>query len=150
MALTTNQLYVLKLLDLAGKIDGKTKFQKMMFLAETEETAITTYNFEKYHYGPFSFDLSDDLDALSKTNFIQEEKTVFGSSEGKQMIKSTFSLTFDGKKELSENEVILNMEGVIALSKTVEKWNKKNLDEIIKYVYSKYMNDDNRTLAIAK
>jgi len=149
MALTTNQLYVLKLLDLAGRVDGKTKFQKMVFLAETEEKAITTYNFEKYHYGPFSFDLSDDLDALSKTNFIQEEKTIFGSSEGKQIIKSTFSLTLDGKKELKENEVNLDKDGIVALSKTVEKWNGKPLDEIIKYVYGKYMNDNNRKLAVA-
>lgn len=149
MALSVNQLYVLKLLEIAGKIDGKTKLQKLMFLAETERGAPTTYKFEKYHYGPFSFELSDDLDALAKTGFVSEEKNGYGSSDGNLMIKCTFSLTQDGKKELKENEAVLDANGIKIFEEVTKRWNNTPLDSILKYVYQKYMNDNNRELAIA-
>jgi len=149
MALTTNQLFVLKLLDLAGKIECKTKLQKLMFLAKVEEKVPLTYDFKKYHYGPFSFDLSDDLNALKQTDFINESMTVMGSSEGSAMVKSVFTLTEDGKKELEENKAKLSSEGVSALSITINKWNSSSLDKILKYVYSKYITDESPKLAIA-
>ncbi len=150
MALTINQLYLLKGLEIAGKIECKTKFQKLIFLAQTEERALTTYKFEKYHYGPFSFDLSDDIEALSKTGFVREEVVGYGSSSGKLMIKHTFSLTPDGKKELQVSEHNLDKTGVQAISSSVKKWNSAQLDKVLKYVYGKYMNDNNRELAVAK
>lgn len=150
MALTTNQLFVLKLLDLAGKVECKTKFQKIVFLAEKEEKAPLTYSFKKYHYGPFSFDLSDDLNALKQVNLISESINVIGSSEGSAIIKSTFTLTEDGKKELEENTNKLSSEGIKAISQTVEKWNSVSLEKVLEYVYSKYITDDNKELAIAE
>lgn len=149
MALTTNQLFVLKLLDLAKRVECKTKFQKIVFLAEVEEKVPLTYNFKKYHYGPFSFDLSDDLNALKQTNFINESITVIGSSEDSAIIKSAFTLTADGKKELVENISKLSPEGITALSKAIAKWNSLPLEKVLEYVYSKYITNDNTELAIA-
>ena len=150
MALTTNQLFVLKLLDLAGKVECKTKLQKLMFLAKVEEKVPLTYDFKKYHYGPFSFDLSDDLNALKQTDFINESMTVIGSSEGSATVKSVFTLTEDGKKELEGNKNKLNQEGINALSITINKWNSLPLDKVLEHVYSKYITAESTELTIAR
>ena len=149
MALTNNQLFVLELLDLSGKVECKTKLQKLMFLAKTEEKAPLTYKFEKYHYGPFSFDLNDDLNALKQINLITESIDMLGSSDGSAIIKSTFTLTEDGKKELSDNINKLSPEGINALAQVVSKWNSLSLEKVLEYVYSKYITSNNRKLTIA-
>lgn len=148
MVLNKSQLSILKLLDLAGRIEGKTKLQKIIFLAETEEKVLLTYKFEKYNYGPFSFELSDDLNSLVTTGFIKEEKTIFGISDGKPMIKSNFELTVDGKTELKEKEDSIDNQTLESIKKVLEKWGSEPLDKILSYVYSKYMNGNNRDLAI--
>lgn len=149
MALSQNQIYLLKLLDLANKIECKTKVQKLIFLAEVEEKAPLTYNFERYHYGPFSFELSDDLNALKQTGFIEEKQVIIGSSEGFPIVKSTFNLTEDGKREIAKNEEKINHEAVNSINSIVKKWNDVPLEEVLNYVYSKYITD-NRELATTK
>lgn len=149
MALSKNQIYLLKLLELANKIECKTKVQKLIFLAEVEEKVPLTYKFERYHYGPFSFELSDDLNALKQTGFIEENQVIIGSSEGFPIVKSTFSLTEDGKQELDENQNRINQDSIKSINSIVKKWNDVSLDEVLNYVYSKYITDDNRELAIA-
>jgi len=149
MALNQNQLYLLKLLDLADKVECKTKVQKLMFLAEVEEKAPLTYNFERYHYGPFSFELSDDLNALKQTGFIEEKQDIMGVSENQPIVKSTFKLTEDGKKEIAKSEDKINQEAVNSIHSIVKKWNDVSLDEVLNYVYSKYITSNNRELTIA-
>jgi hypothetical protein len=128
---------ILLFLKHSKKIEGKTKFQKMVFLAQKENKLSEEFKFIKYNYGPYSFDLTKSLEALETTGFITVEKEEFetdGEFPGKKFI---FQLTEDGEKLIESEET--KEEDSKIIKNVVEKWNNKPMEDIIKYVYSKYM-----------
>jgi len=147
MALNKNQISVLKFLELSKSIECKTKFQKMMFLSQVEEGSNTSYSFQKYHYGPFSFDFSDDLNALTQLGFIKTTNVMWGVSDGQPAVRTTFELSPEGLRELKENESELDEKTLTAIKKVLS-WNDKPLGEVLNYVYSKYMGNDSPKLAV--
>jgi len=131
---------LLELMKISKGIQGKTKLQKMMFLAKEEFGIQHEYTFEKYNYGPYSFELSNDLKALESFGLIKIDKNAFDSKglfEGKIFI---FNLTEEGEL-IVDKEITPKMlpETISKLQKLVDTWNKEPLQNIIKYVYSKYM-----------
>lgn len=123
--------------DNGGSIKGKTRFQKMIFLAEKEEGLREAFEFEKYNYGPYSFELSDKLSSLENLGFLEIEKKEFPSAdsfEGKEFI---YSLTDKGEEAVGD----LDDSDSKALQKVADKWNssESSLQELIDYVYDKYM-----------
>ena len=130
---------ILLFLKHAKKIEGKTKFQKMMFLAQKENKLSEEFKFIKYNYGPYSFDLTKSLEALEKEGFITVEKEEFetdGEFPGKKFI---FQLTEEGENLIESEET---KEDSNIIKNVVEEWNNKPMEDIIKYVYSKYMNGE--------
>jgi len=120
-----------------GKIDGKTRLQKMVFLAQEEEGLENFYKFEKYNYGPYSFDLSDDLNVLKSLGLISITKESFeteGMFDGKVF---HYRLTERGREKISEirSEIIENVQTIS------QKWNssERSLESLIDYVYDNYM-----------
>ncbi len=129
---------ILLFLKHSKKIEGKTKFQKMMFLAQKENNLSEEFKFIKYNYGPYSFDLTKSLEALETINLITVEKEEFetdGEFPGKKFI---FQLTETGEKFI-ESEETKHEEDSKIIKNVVEEWNNKPMEDIIKYVYSKYM-----------
>ena len=60
------------LLELAGKLDepvSATEFQKLMFL-HMMGTGALHYDFVPYLYGPYSFQLAEDIKTLRKKGFL--------------------------------------------------------------------------------
>jgi uncharacterized protein YwgA len=55
-------------------VQGRTRFQKLVFLvqkkAEAKKISSSKYRFELYHYGPFSADLSTQLDRLVSMGYL--------------------------------------------------------------------------------
>ncbi len=122
----------------AKKIEGKTKFQKMMFLAQKENKLSKEFEFIKYNYGPYSFELTKDIESLEKEGFLTIEKEEFATDNefsGKRFI---FQLTKKGEKFVKDNKNNFETDSKV-INETVKKWNKKPMSDIIKYVYSKYM-----------
>lgn len=70
------QKIILALLDSAGKPLSRTVFVKLCFLLR-QETAIrddtTFYQFVPYQYGPFSFTLYRELDALTQQSYVVQD-----------------------------------------------------------------------------
>ncbi len=70
------QKIILALLDSAGKPLSRTVFVKLSFLLR-QETAIrddtTFYQFVPYQYGPFSFTLYRELDALTQQSYVVQD-----------------------------------------------------------------------------
>lgn len=63
---------ILSLVDLAGKIEGRTKFQKMVYILKCKGVAFQE-KFKYHYYGPFSFDLQLEIDELVFDGFLYEK-----------------------------------------------------------------------------
>jgi len=135
-----NFLKLLFLIKLAGKIEGKTRLHKMVFLGEKEEGLDFGFEFEKYNYGPYSFGLTKAVDALQELKLIDVETILFASSDQKGFQTKQFSYTLTSKAEELTKEKEENMKDfLVKLKLLIDKWNKVPRSEIIKHVYSKYM-----------
>ena len=71
------QKIILALLDSAAKPLSQTMFVKLAFLLK-EETEVrndaTFYRFVPYHYGPFSFALYRELEALVRESYVVKDE----------------------------------------------------------------------------
>ncbi len=66
------------------RIEGRTRFQKLVFPAgeELQQHDIEPYDFVSYDYGPFDKTLLDDLEELENEGLVSIEKTrTFGGDE---------------------------------------------------------------------
>jgi uncharacterized protein YwgA len=142
-AIPDNFIKLLLLVKLANKVEGKTMFHKMVFLGENEEPMINFgFEFTKYNYGPYSFELTKALDSLETLGLISVDTSLFASSDsgGFQTKQFTYTLTSKGV-EVTENSGIekTQKEMVDKIKQLLKKWNNVPRQKIIEYVYSKYM-----------
>jgi uncharacterized protein YwgA len=92
---------------------GKTKLQKLIMLAKQEENYPFTFEFVRYHYGPFSFEIQNVISDLVRSGIIEEQaiSTSLGS-------ECNYRLTEDGHKFLNH------------LNEKIDQTNKEKLDEL--------------------
>jgi uncharacterized protein YwgA len=68
----------IKLLILAakylGKIEGRKRFQKTIFLLQEKFGIDFGYKFTAYLYGPYSSQLQNDIDILAQTGYLKASK----------------------------------------------------------------------------
>jgi len=124
------------------QIDGRTRFQKLIFLMQMEgnlnDLAPTdTYRFEPYDYGPFSSTLYDDLDIHIERGLIDDSKEELDEED--DIVKYEYQLEPEGQEfieeELSEGE----LERIVNEAKRiVREYGDMPLPELIDLVYSKY------------
>ena len=133
-------LKLLLLIKSAGKIEGKTKIQKMVFLGKEEEELNLGFDFVKYNYGPYSFELAKALNALEDGGLIKINMSLVSSpdEENVETKRFTFSLTEEGNQLISERQGIPE-EVKNKIERLVKRWNNVPGSEIIRHVYSNYM-----------
>ena len=120
-----------------GKIEGITRFQKLVFLAQEEELHRTLYNFEPMDYGPFSSSLYEDIDRLVEEGFIRENKEPTSHPDGED--KQVYEITNTGKKGL----IAANLEEDFVgrheqYEEIIDKYNELDLWPLLEYVYEEY------------
>lgn len=80
-----------------GTLRGKTRSQKLVFLiqkqASTKKVLKEKFDYELYHYGPFSSELASVVDELVKKGYLQQEMQI--SPAG--YLKYAYTLTKAGK-----------------------------------------------------
>ena len=142
--MNTRKMLPLALLyaDEEHRIDGRTRFQKLIFLMQMEgnlnDLAPTdTYRFEPYDYGPFSSTLYDDLDIHIERGLIDDSKEELDEED--DIVKYEYQLEPEGQEfieeELSEGE----LERIVNEAKRiVREYGDMPLPELIDLVYSKY------------
>jgi uncharacterized protein YwgA len=117
------------------EIQGRTRFQKMVFLLQQEFGDTEFYDFEAYDYGPFSKGLYDDLDDLIDRDLVKETREEFDENK----VYYEYKLT-DAGRELIER--ISDQEGaqdVMALSERLkQEINSEDLSVVLDRVYSEY------------
>jgi uncharacterized protein YwgA len=146
-------------------VEGITRLQKYCFLAEREEKIkVSDKNFEftKYHFGPYSSKLYDDLETLENYGLIETLSTnrrvdTLESLEAKELTadfllgqgdqaeadaaqqEKVFQLTEKGKEFVNrlEKKGLVNDE-ITRIRKIKSKFSHYSLRDLIKYVYNKY------------
>ena len=121
MALTKREKFVLTILKEISKPISKIKFVKLMFLASDnllKKGNDPPYSFIPYKFGPFSFQLYNDLNRLEKKELIcQDEKKI---------------------KIMKDIEFNIKNEDFVLLKNIVREFGDYNENKILKFVYSKY------------
>ena len=120
-------------------INGRTRFQKMIFLAQKEGQNVKEwYGFFPHDFGPYSVELQEDLNFLKREEFITELPECYGGK-----IRYQYFLTERGtdliQKVLSnQNHETSLMPTLNALKAIKEKYRESPLDMLINDVYKKY------------
>lgn len=133
------KLLPLAILELSSgdSIEGITRFQKLVFLAQREELGEEFYNFIPGSYGPFSKPLYDDIDKLVEKRFIQEE-TKPSARPGNQD-KQVYTLGPKGHRALMQAEESGGTPFSIGqLEDLVSEYEQIALWDLLEYVYSEY------------
>ena len=120
-----------------GRVRGRTRFQKLAFLYQHEvERPIARYSYFAWDYGPYSSELQNYLNELARHRFIVEEPVNFSAGgDGRKLYD--YRLTPLGEKFLAQNRARFQRasEEIHALA---SKWADADLDDLVKYVYSRH------------
>jgi len=70
----TNTQLLLLTANYLGKIEGRKRFQKTIFLLQEHSGIDLSYRFTSYLYGPYSSKLQNDIDLLARAGFLKASK----------------------------------------------------------------------------
>lgn len=125
---------------LAGKVSGKTKLQKLVYLVQTESGIPRwgkVFAFEPYLYGPFSDEVSSVVDQLVGEELVNPDHYLY-VAQGKTGVTSSFELSEKGQQAAERVAKSTPPDQLAALRGVVEKYRYEPLPRILDYVYSKY------------
>lgn len=123
----------------AGTVSGKTKLQKLVYLVQRESDAAQlrdVFHFEPYLYGPFSQDISREVDQLERDQLLARSQYLY-SQKGQTMATASCQLTEKGKAEALAIHAKWAAESE-AVQRVVEKYRFETLPRILDHVYSAY------------
>lgn len=75
MELSKQQLLPVLIIEAAGEVCGKTRLQKLVFLAQ-QEYGDELYSFEDYAYGPYSRILQVEMDMLEDQDVVKVQRSI--------------------------------------------------------------------------
>jgi uncharacterized protein YwgA len=125
---------------MGGKIKGRVRFQKLVFLLQHEFDVQASYKFVPYVYGPYSSDIFEDAVGLQEEGLLRivgeshESRELFGGRGS----STDYTLTADGEEKARELYEKLSDKEKQALSSLKQRFDRADLQEILKHVYSKY------------
>ncbi len=118
-------------------VEGRKRFQKLVFLAEIEAKIGEPFWFCKHNLGPYSSDLQTALDIFEGQGIIKETKFTIAAGLNP---RSDYELTDRGEKTLLQIE---EHEFVNLLAEKLESVLSVYMDtdtqDIVKYVYQNYL-----------
>jgi len=124
--------------DGAEPIEGRTRLQKFIFLAQQElkndgYELEAEYDFVPYDYGPFAKEIYDDVEELKRRDLVKEESKELDDG----VIKYDFVLTKKGEEfveglDEGQNEIREK------LGEVKNRHSSTELQELIDQVYSEY------------
>lgn len=117
------------------RIDGATRFQKLVFLAQQEGGLSSTYPFHAERFGPYSYDLASEIDHYVTKGYI--ECDTVPNEVGNE--KEVYSLTTEGikiAKSAVKRDVYEPIMRILSDIKT--EHNNVPLQELLRYVYKRH------------
>ncbi|ADB60297.1 hypothetical protein Htur_1409 [Haloterrigena turkmenica DSM 5511] len=120
------------------EVDGATRFQKLVFLAQEETDLYNAFEFRSDKYGPFSPELHATLDKLQERDLIAKEVKKNRSGNEKYAYRLTPTGQQVVQKLINRND-LSGFDDILEDAQNVKKrYNNKPLDRLLRYVYSKY------------
>ena len=116
-------------------IEGATRFQKLVFLAQEESELPSEYEYQPDNFGPFSPTLRSDLRMLMVMGLVEKEGVE--NEVGNEV--HVFRLTREGMQtaaEFAERDVTGRI--FDSAKEVKQEWGQKRLDRLVQYVYGKY------------
>ena len=130
--------WILTLLHImGGKVEGRLRLQKLIFLLRHEYEIEIPYKFIPYMYGPYSADIFEDLATLKDKRLLEVEGESIEPREMVGDLAMSFNLTKQGEEKAKEIYMKLPGKAKQALL-SLRRFNKMNLRELVRYVYDKY------------
>jgi uncharacterized protein YwgA len=113
-----------------GSIQGRTRLQKMIFLAQEELGLPHVFDFKKYHYGPYSWDLTETVERMLARGEIEEQVESRGDS---------IRYTYSASKDAGKAEPIPAPEISAKALEMLKKLSEIPITALLDYVYRKYL-----------
>ena len=110
-----------------GKIEGRTRLEKVVYLLKQLGRVNFTYEFVPYHYGPYSRELVEDLDQLEEFGLVDE---VMNTDEY-GVIRYDYLLTNEGAQLVEEIQLKLGKDELRNLMKAYDEWKDRRTYELI-------------------
>jgi len=122
------QLFVLKIIDELGGIEGRTKLQKLIFLGETELGLPKVFTFDKQHFGPYSWELTEVIEDLVASGSLKEDIKITGDE---------ISYIYTPSRKIDKSK-LSDIKIPSATISTLKKIKALPLNSILVYIYGKY------------
>lgn len=117
-------------------VDGATRFQKLVFLAQQETDIPEKYSYHADKFGPFSPQLHSDLEELARRELLERREQTNEAGNTKHV----YSITPKGiqlvQKLLNRNQQISMV--FDTLQNVKKQYNDEPLQKLLRYVYRKY------------
>lgn len=134
------EMVPLALVDALGVVKGKTRFQKLLYLYQSDSRqsrdAKNHFPFELYHYGPFSFELESTLDILAGMSLLKVTTSL--TPEGHSLY--LYQLTREGRQLLRQGRNLgwLSRKTESGLRTVAENYGGMPLRQLVDEAYGRY------------
>lgn len=125
---------ILVIFSLVGRIVGRTKLQKLVYLLKREQNIDTELEFQTYLYGPFSRDLNNKVDGLINSDLLEVSETFTRSGDKCY----EYSVSKNGMKKGMDVLDKLPKVQKEKILRHIAKFNLMTPSEIVRYVYETY------------
>ncbi|MBT3304412.1 DUF4065 domain-containing protein [Candidatus Woesearchaeota archaeon] len=129
--LKINELIIL-VVGFIGCVYGRTFIQKLFFLIENELFKDMDLNYIKYHYGPYSTELRDAVEALKRKELIKDVCIIMDGHVG-----HCYELTEKGKHKFTSLDTKTSRVAS-KLNSFCDRYKEYKPSELLRLVYSKY------------
>ncbi|MBU0627622.1 MAG: hypothetical protein KKC75_00390 [Nanoarchaeota archaeon] len=129
-----NNEAILTVLCLVGKIVGRTKLQKMMYLLQTEQKLPINLDFQIYLYGPFSRGLNNEVDKMISDGLIENTQTITNLGG----VCYEYTISDKGRKTAMNILEKLPRDIKEKIITNISKFGSMTATDIVRYVYENY------------
>lgn len=101
---TNNSNSLMQLFSLVGKIEGKIKLQKVIFILQEKKIINFELDYKFAQFGPYSESLQIELEYLSKIGFLKETST---SDSYTYELNEQFPIKINVNEEIANNKDLI-------------------------------------------
>lgn len=131
--MTTYDFVHLVLLASDGKIEGRTKLQKVVYFAGVFTDQLDDLGYRAHFFGPYSGEVAGAVEDLHTLNFLKQDISTYGNNpnSGFEVTRYDYELTEDGKK-MALHKAELEPELWKSIQDAVKKMDRPDAQDYVK------------------